>query len=128
MRFLTAITVALFAGMPTAQAACTLADIADNWTTSQTATLEICGLRFYTNGKLVGTCRTYKSNGEVASAVTVFGTIAVDAASCSVRGTIREGENGTRRVFEGNMTEDKAIIVGTIKRRSGFIAYRNLVD
>jgi hypothetical protein len=128
MRFLTAITVALFAGMPTAQAACTLADIADNWTTSQTATLEICGLRFYETGKLVGTCRTYNSNGRVNSAVTVFGTIAIDADSCSVNGTIREGESGKPRVFEGNMTEDKAIIVGTIKRRTGFIAYRNLAD
>jgi hypothetical protein len=64
----------------------------------------------------------------VNSAVTVFGTIAIDADSCSVNGTIREGESGKPRVFEGNMTEDKAIIVGTIKRRTGFIAYRNLAD
>jgi hypothetical protein len=128
MRLLTAVTVALVAATSVARADCTLKDIRGNWTAAQTNTGEICGLRFYDDGDLVGTCRTYSDNAQVKTSVTVFGSIAINPTTCSVVGLIREGESGKSRKFEGNTTEEREIIVGSISRRGGFIAYKNIKE
>jgi hypothetical protein len=128
MRLLTAVTVAFIAGTSVARADCKLADIAGNWTAAQTNTNEICGLRFYADTDLVGTCRTYSDNGQVKTSVTVFGSIAINRKTCSVVGLIREGKSGKSRKFEGNTDYELDIIVGSISRRGGFIAYRNIKD
>lgn len=124
MRFLIATTAALIMGTATAQAACTLEDIADNWTTAQTNTSEICGMRIETNGKMTGTCRTYGKGGQVTSSVSVKGSIEIDEETCAITGKIKKQD--TTRSIQGNMTPQLDIIVGTIRRASGFIAYRDV--
>jgi hypothetical protein len=124
MRFLIATVAALFVGTASAQAACVVEDLAGNWTTSETDTSEICKLTFDDEGEISGTCTTYKPSGAIDVKRTAEGRIRIDEDTCAVNGTIKRGDKS--RSFQGNTAAGLSIIIGTVRRQNGFLAYKKL--
>jgi hypothetical protein len=120
MRLLFAVTTALVLGGSAANAACNVADLKGTWTWNQTNIQEICGVKIDDEGKIEGTCRTYKG-GEVQEAKRVKGKIEI-TRQCKVSGNL-SGDNRTR-TFQGRMDSDMNLLVGIFYRRSGMLAYR----
>jgi hypothetical protein len=123
MRFLLATAAALLVGTVTVQA-CEVSELAGDWTTAQTNVPEICTLTFDEDGKIKGICRTYKKSGAIDTSRSASGTIRIDDVTCEVNGTIRVGDR--TRSFQGNTAADLTIIIGSVRRQTGFIAYKDI--
>jgi hypothetical protein len=124
MRFLIATVAALFVGTASAQAACTLEDLAGSWTTAESDEAEICKLTFKDDGNITGTCTTYTKSGKVDETRSAKGKVRIDEDTCAVEGNITRG--GKTRSFQGNTAADLSIIIGTVRRQNGFIGYKDL--
>ncbi|HUG61303.1 MAG TPA: hypothetical protein VMP03_05635 [Methylomirabilota bacterium] len=121
MRLLIAAATALVIGGGAANAACTVEDLEGRWTMNQTNRSEICAVRIADDGKIEGTCRTYKKT-KVTTTKSVQGAIDI-TNRCTVDGRLKVGD--TTRSFGGKADADMSMITGVIFRHSGFLAYRN---